>query len=482
MRISPNWLLLILYSLLLLMGLLNHELWLDEMHHWLLARESRSLAELYEYSRYEGHPILWNVLLYVLTRFTDNPFAMQLLHGILAISAAALLIFTAPFPFYLKVFLVFGYYNFYEYAVISRNYVLILLFVLLACWLYSRYPKTKYALFVLLLLLVNTHLLAIPVFIGFLIFFFWKKWKRQDYILAGIALFFLALSLYQINPPSNHPFQNYWTRLDISVAKIGRTFNYFGQGLFPLSDFSDYSFWNKNLFNSFSGAVLAVLSIAIFGCFFVNTFPHRRLFFASASTFIGVYLILYFLQMIGFRYYGIMWICMTAAFWLLYRDFWLIRYPIFLHSLFILVAFLQMIAGVSSYMFDVVRPFSQAQNVVEYIQENKLESIPLAVTTANAAPSISGYLRKPVYHLDIEQYQSFCLWYKPVQNPDRKKLLDHLVHFASKSEKVLLASNHFINKEDLAYLDGTLDIRLIKSFQSSIIKSEAYWLYFVQKN
>ena len=58
----------LLFFLLSLFGVINHEIWLDESHHWLLARDSTSLSDLIKNTRYEGHPIPWNILLYFLSR------------------------------------------------------------------------------------------------------------------------------------------------------------------------------------------------------------------------------------------------------------------------------------------------------------------------------------------------------------------------------------------------------------------------------
>src|SRR5690349_21352468 len=85
------------YFLTSLWEILHHEMWLDEMHHFLLARDSSSLGELAFNARYDGHPLLWDSLLYFLTCFSRNPFYMQLLN--ILISVAAVIIFLRNTPF-----------------------------------------------------------------------------------------------------------------------------------------------------------------------------------------------------------------------------------------------------------------------------------------------------------------------------------------------------------------------------------------------
>lgn len=67
-----------------LITLLRHEMWCDEFQGWLIARNSHSLANLFVNLKYEGHPALWYLILYVITRFTHNYFWMQLTHLALA--------------------------------------------------------------------------------------------------------------------------------------------------------------------------------------------------------------------------------------------------------------------------------------------------------------------------------------------------------------------------------------------------------------
>ena len=55
---------LFLYLVISIAGLYYHELWLDEAQHFLIGRDSNSLPALYNNMRYDGHPRLWNFLLY----------------------------------------------------------------------------------------------------------------------------------------------------------------------------------------------------------------------------------------------------------------------------------------------------------------------------------------------------------------------------------------------------------------------------------
>jgi hypothetical protein len=142
-----------IYFIFALIGVLNHEMWGDELYAWLLARDSSSIVELVKNVRYERHPSLWYLCLRLITRFTHNPAAMQIFHVMLATGVVFLFAKFAPFSKLQKVLFSFGYFAFYEYAVISRNYVLGVLLVFCFCTLYVKTKKNYLALSLTLALL-----------------------------------------------------------------------------------------------------------------------------------------------------------------------------------------------------------------------------------------------------------------------------------------------------------------------------------------
>lgn len=109
-----------------------HGMWLDELQHWCLARDGGSLAELFHNTRNEGHPPLWHLLLFGITRFTADPAWMQVLHTAIGVCTAAVVLWRAPFVWWWRVLIVFGYFFLFEYTVVARNYGLALLFMLVA--------------------------------------------------------------------------------------------------------------------------------------------------------------------------------------------------------------------------------------------------------------------------------------------------------------------------------------------------------------
>ncbi len=134
---------IVIFAVLGFIGILHHEMWRDEMQAWLLAKDSPSLAALYQNTLYEGHPLLWHVCLYGLAKISHNPFIMQTFHLLLSTASFALIVTTSPFSWLQKRLFGFSYFIFYEYSVISRSYALGVLLTFLFCALYRRSEERR---------------------------------------------------------------------------------------------------------------------------------------------------------------------------------------------------------------------------------------------------------------------------------------------------------------------------------------------------
>ena len=138
-----------------LVVILHHEMWQDEWQAWMIARDSASLPALFRNLRYEGHPGLWHALLYLITRFTHQALAAQLFHLLIATAAAYIFLKYSPFTTLQKALFIFGYFPFYEYAALSRNYAAGILLVFAWCACYQATHRKNYLWLSLILFLLS---------------------------------------------------------------------------------------------------------------------------------------------------------------------------------------------------------------------------------------------------------------------------------------------------------------------------------------
>ncbi len=155
--------LVLVFFVLSFVGILNHEMWRDETQAWLIARDSSTLTDLYENLKFEGHPALWHLCLFIITKFTHNPFAMQFFHILIATAIVWIFVKLSPFNILQKTLFTFSYFPFFEYNLISRNYNLALLFVFIFCYLFTKKKRNYILLFSSLALLANTNVYGLLI-------------------------------------------------------------------------------------------------------------------------------------------------------------------------------------------------------------------------------------------------------------------------------------------------------------------------------
>lgn len=157
------WGLLAGFAALSVFGLLHHEPWRDEAQAWLIARDCPDLACVLQTAGYEGHPVLWHLVLRPLAR-VGLPFSSaKLVHLLIVLAAVFLFLRNAPLARHQKALFVCGYFVAYEYTLLVRNYALcVLAFFAIASSHPDRFRKpVRYAL--LLALLANTALYGLVV-------------------------------------------------------------------------------------------------------------------------------------------------------------------------------------------------------------------------------------------------------------------------------------------------------------------------------
>lgn len=142
-----------IYGLALLVALqmwliVHHSPWRDELQAYLIARDSHGLADLFANMHYEGHPSLWFLVLRAAQAVFHSPLALTATQAVVALSVTALVWRKAPFPAWLRLLVLAGYFLLFEYGVIARNYGLGV--VLAFAWLPLRRSLWGWAILALM--------------------------------------------------------------------------------------------------------------------------------------------------------------------------------------------------------------------------------------------------------------------------------------------------------------------------------------------
>ncbi len=495
--------------------LMRHPLWRDEMQPWLFARGSDSIAALVRNMHYETHPRLWYLILYVISRFTANPVAMQAANFVIIGAAITIFVRFCPLPLYLKAPTVFGYFMLCEWGAVSRNYALGMMFLFAFC---ARFPKRDggwLGLAVLLFLAIQSNLFAAglaTVLAGLLVleaFVNPRVWTRIRTRKMDVAL---SLSLVL-----GGDLLAFWTAIpkpdiDPSLNFLGVTASLWDKILMaigaPLDGFYPW-FWATPVLTNFvldplNGTIVRPLVDGFFGSrelcalaglllipLTIAFFRRSRLIswtYPAGLVLLVVFAYIRFDDQLRYEGHFFLWflICLWLAHYLPGSSTTASIKPFKLSTrqkqLYCSFVFIQLLDSVVFTVASFYHPYSYSKAVANYIKENHLENIPLVAYPDYAGMPVSGYLNKPVYDLDTQRWGTFT-----IENNKRKTgwkvqtVLAAVDEFAAAGNQdfLLLLDKPLAGKRNnqIYYISQVGNIREIQSFRTAIVYGESYWLY-----
>jgi hypothetical protein len=460
---------------LLIMKLCFHELWKDEWQAWLIATDIPSLKDLFTFLPYEGHPSLWFLLLRSVNilRETALPFlseasALQGIHLVLSVAAFYFLFIKFKAPFFLKILVGSGYFFFFEYSVINRSYVLMVLLILMLVVHTRDIRKNTWLLCLTIFLLTQTEVYGVFMGLGYCTYLFSRYRTEKTFSLksllsiltaftAGIILF--SFTLY----PGEGPVP------ETAAGKHG---------------FPDISIWveafRSLFFKTFiigapeSGRepVLSVLISILLFLFVVYLFKRDKPVLWAYLSFLLACLSFYAaIYAGGPRQWGLHLVYIVALSGLLPEN-WLssadlkFRPVVFAVALLILSA--QVIHNVRIVVKEILYPFSNSREAAEYIKRSvSPESDIIGINKAYCTPVI-GYAGRKFYSLPEKKEFSFFLWEQKMYVPSLYELQD----FSAERKRGLYVISYRPLNLRSYYL-----LLPLASFDRGNIRDENYYIY-----
>ena len=466
---QPPWLLhsiLSLYALLTLVLTLRHEPWRDEADSWLVARDL-PLRELIDWTRSIGTPALWHILVAPLAR-TGMPYASQaLLHWTIAVAAAAVFIYRAPFPVTTKGLFLFSFYPAYQFGVIARNYAL---GILLAFCVAALYPSrmtapVRYAIVVALLCNANPHSAGIAgAFIaayalellrarlGF------RPWLALLIMSAGMALAFVQLYTPGYVVPPNV----------ISAPWYGAFFEAAGRGFLPWFENEWIRLW-------------AVLALGATLVAIRRNVPAVVIFLVAQF---ALALIFTYLWIGGFRHFGLVLIVTVLALWIGLID---VPGRSRAHRIALVMLNVSLVLSIPMTVrfarADYVAAYSGSRETAAFILGNGLEKADIAAHPPAHAEAVLAYLPKRTFwYAALGEPGSYMKWDRKyqramAQHPDTAAAAAH-AHFEGR-DWLFLTSRPLRSPGDfgLTLLHQSTSPLIEPRDAAPIPNDEKYWLY-----
>jgi hypothetical protein len=425
-------LILLAFVALVVLTALLHEPWFDEWQAWLIARDSSSLGDVLHNSRYEGHPPLWYLALWLVSRVSRDILAMQLLNVAVATATAAVILWRAPFPLLVRTALIFGYLPFYEYGTIARSYGLGLLLLVLVCTEAARPSRRPLLLAALLALMIltsaHTMIVALALVAALLVDEALVRRIGHDgvrpareLVLAAVIIgLSLVWSVAQILPPSDSGFG---VGLD-TPAEVR-------SGLPPFDQVTAIAVIGRRAIPPQPIAYALGVGIVTLLAWRVRRRPAALTLVLAG---IGMLLAVAALRFTGsLRHFGHLYMVGLAALWLEHSFVTLTREPserevsrrVF--SWFVVLVLSAHVAfGARAAVKDWFSPYTPAPEAATWLEQRDLANAPILGYPDFRVAGVGGTLDRSILFLNDDRVGTFVLW----QNGRREVTTDDVVEAA----------------------------------------------------
>jgi hypothetical protein len=396
---AAGWL---LFSVILLINLWYHGMWFDELQAWSLTRSHSGIIGLLTSG--EGHPVLWYILIWPLTKLSANPDTLKLVTGLLGIGSLGLLWTRSPFSLAEKALICLGYQFGFNLSVLSRSYCpgTFLAFLFLA--LMPRYRDRPWLGWLVLGLLANTHFFF--TLVSFCLGMLWLHSARNPkLVLRGVSLYvagvaFCAFCLF-----------GQGTGRTLRGTPVAESLNAIGSGFLPISYPFNVYYWNTRA-SATVGITFALVSLLTFLVLF-RKYPLAQGLVLFQTTFLALFFT--FAHPGQSWHVGVIFVSVLLTVWFCRIK----KREVGPSWLFLLILLIQALFGTKAMIASKMIPVAGNRTTAELIrqldlQESFLVGYPQFPTTA-----VGAYLDKPMYFLEKQAPLLYCDWDGPWISVDR---------------------------------------------------------------
>lgn len=451
----------IIYILLTLILLFFHEPWRDEIHSWFLAK-NYSISKLFYEMRYEGHFILWNLILMPFAKLGFPIITLNIISWLL--TCLAMWIFLKYSDFYLstKISILFSSAFFYWYPIVSRCYSLVVSLIVILAVIYKKRNEKPLLFGILLALLSNTHA-YMEGFVGIVTLMFlvqdivlpWKNYsaeeKKQHIIAFFIIVLGILIAFLQVTPAFFIQDKNEAVAFHFYI----KAYKSFLSG--------------SNIFKLFKPLVL-----------FLVLFVFIYLFKKDKSSFLilfGSYLYMYLFAV--FLYDAS--IANRALLWLVILLFvlWVSNITLFQKSLFLIICAIFVFRPSLNYT-DIKEDFSSLQTVKNNIEQTYQSDTDIFIITGHNTATLATMLSDnySVYHIEsmkkVELF-SFSGKYNPHVKKTAPEYINDVIANGKFSNPFVLVTDSVLSNDDLQGISYS-----VKEFPC--ILGGSLWTYEIKRN
>lgn len=362
-KLIINIVLTLLYALFTLFVVLNHEIWVDEVQVWQIAK-SLNLFELFKHLTNEGHPALFYLLVMPFAKLGAGIISMKLLCWMFSVFGVFLLFHFSPFKWWCKLAIILSAGFLYYFPVISRSYSLLPFLVFLSAVLYQKRKEQPVLYGVVLFLISQVHVIMFA-FVFVLALYFGLETKKENRInkktIVAFSLMCLGLLLVVAQLSST-----IWSNSAISTTintDIVLIKNFFVE--FFANTINDMS----KVVIPFVSYILWVFFLLLICLIFNKSKKMFALVLLSIGFQIGIYVTVYPAFVYGTRIFSA-FLILLFAYWVVFNDSEEDKTKLIINILLAVFFLLSAFNGILNCIRDIKLPYSGSAPVAEFIKTN----------------------------------------------------------------------------------------------------------------
>lgn len=464
--------------------LAHHAMWRDELNAFGIAAGSPSVASLLSNVRYEGHPWLWYVLLWCISKITHDPVAMKWLQAVIGTGIYLVLGLLSPFRWWEKLLIFLSYYVIFEYTVMSRMYGLVLLFALLYCRERTRTPERPIVGSVLLGLMASADATGVLLSFAFVSECLYRLrmqrvFSRSQITAAVVYLAFLCTSVLSMVLPKDRGTQTSGALFGSPTKYhfIKTVLDYVAVTYLPTFVYSRDHYWGATAEIHkviFTFAVPIVLLL-----YWFSVRRHRHLVVLLGTTLLLMIVFGYLVYTGSPRHFGISFVALLACLWILRSTGEGLPW-----ASVVLLAFL-VVAGVHGSIVSWYRPFSNTSAAAAWIRANNFQNTPLLGTPDWTSIGVAEQLGRPLYSLECHCRSSFVKFSNARIVLDPKTYGDDIVQAQQAMHTptmLLIASAPLTPDQETDLKRHRFTTTPLQAFTGSEVWPEDFYLYRLVRN
>lgn len=459
-ELAPIFGFLALFAILLALLTARHEMYLDEVNPWLVVRNAGGLPGIFHHLRYEGHPAVWFLLLYAVSRLTSNLVAVQCINFVLAMLFAAQVMTMRKLSLSVRVLLLFGVSVFFTMGVLARSYMLTALLLIASARMLLAKPQRPWIALCLLALAINTHFLAIPIVASIYLWLYWlwpdltfrtlvARFRETGFRLSLVLMFAALIACYFTLRPARDVVTHYAipgaTVFDYAVLAVGRISHYF----LPISTDASSSISDGKLtLHAYADVLITFLLWLVL----LSILKGRRSrYFFITATILWMAFVVFTVRVPNATHASFLMVVFIVAIFISAEEIeapsWMPQYAA--QPMLIVFLAMQILICAQYCSQEWSSPFSSGKAVARWLEQHQLSTHPLVIQPEISGPAILAYAHIPSAYFPACRCSRTFLRYNQGWDSHRsvtREELQSLENSTGKSPVVL--SEWPINQED----------------------------------